>query len=153
MPDIVALDSKLVAKLVTALDKPPTKLVTFCKNRSCGAGKTLELKFSGVDVDGYRWINLFVKGVGSQGKAMENVNVGVVFKHSQFDLSGGLADLGVPGSRPLRPTKMSADSRPAVGGFGAFYLRVPVIAPKVFVNVTNPGPQSFKFTVIGYLTQ
>jgi hypothetical protein len=153
MPDIVALDSKLVAKLVTALDKPPTKLVTFCKNRNCGVGKTLELKFSGVDVDGYAWLNLFVKGVGSQGKAMDDVTVGVVFKHGQFDLSGGLADLGVPGSRPLRPSSMTVTSGPAVGGFSAFHVRVPVIAPKVFVNLRNPGPQSFKFTVIGYLTR
>ncbi|HEY8245321.1 MAG TPA: hypothetical protein VII68_17790 [Casimicrobiaceae bacterium] len=153
MPNVVSLGSSLVAKLATALDAPATKVVSFCKNRNCGVGKTLELKFDGVDVDGYRWLDLFVKGVGSQGKTMDDVTVGVVFKHGQFDLSGALADFSVPGTRPLRPAALKATSGPSVGGFGAFFMRVPVIAPKVFVNVHNPGPQSIKFTVLGYLTR
>ncbi|TMQ08068.1 MAG: hypothetical protein E6J90_41575 [Deltaproteobacteria bacterium] len=128
--------------------------LTFMSNVSLAANKSHDTG-TAQNVDGYREINLWVLAQHPNRKAMDHVQVEIVFEVPEMGATGlaVFPSPPTPNARGVIPTAISADSGPAIGGYGSFVLRAPIIGPKARVIVVNPGPETYSFTVVAYLTK
>jgi hypothetical protein len=105
-----------------------------------------------VDVDGYRYVHYWVLAKHAHNKAMDNINVTVMFEFPGKMGATGLANLENPSKAAVLPVAMKATSGPSQGGYGGFVVRVPVVGPLSRVIVQNLGAETYQISVYGYAT-
>lgn len=128
-----------------------SKLFTVCENVTLGPGQTHDSTTPN-DVDCYRFLHYWVSAENASKKAMDKIDVRVVFEVPKMGASG-LANLEHNREAGIEPTALTVSSGEAQCGWGSFVVRVPVIGPKARVILVNQGAETYKFSVYCYATR
>ncbi len=136
--------------LLGGLKAPPcSKTFEFFKGVTVGPGQSHD-SMTPKDVDCFQWLHVWVLAKHAANMAMDNITVKLVFELPGKMGATGLANLEI--SSVASPVPLLAHSGAAVGGYGGFVIRAPIIGPGVRAIVINNGVQTYDFTLWGYCT-
>lgn len=106
-----------------------------------------------IDVDGYQYVHYWVLAKHASNMAMDKIHVTVMFEFPGKMGATVLANLDDPFKSEVVPTAMQVNSGAAMGGYGGFVIRAPVIGPLTRIIVQNLSAETYKFSVYGYATR
>jgi hypothetical protein len=144
-----------MAQVVNECTKPCTKIIKFMTDRKIPANTGISLP-PYENVDGYRYINIFVKFSQLQANELP-VDLGVIFA---FDANGDMGarkyanlEANVPGQQPTNFIDVSGSGswHGNPHNISSYMARFPIMGPFVEVFPFNRGATARTVTIWGYL--